>query len=363
MKVTAAFEGFVHGSEAGIREWIEQWAERHLAPLVPNGSERLIARVKRHTKGHARFSVSLRIQVPHKKHLVAVGEDTDVRAAVEQAEERLLRQAQAHRDRLRHQAEYRRKTRRARLRELKARIAALPADQSAQSRAGIEPLLARLERVVHRELTYLRQSGQLPVDYPTTQDVVDEAVAVVTAVWRPGMTADETLHQLLRAAFEALDREVDIGRRNAESLSLEALPPEDAEDTAESMVQEDIYEFYQPDEVLHLEDVLSDENALQPEAVVEADQRSFLIARLGELPTLWRRALLLSEWEQLASKDIATVLGWEPARVEMVIEQALGFLDAHFEQAGYTSTASRELLRLWPADSSEPPASTGKPTP
>lgn len=337
MKIIATHEGFAPGAHEGIRESIEEWATRHLEPILSSFKDesRLLATVKRHAKGNARYSVTLRVHLQRKHILVAHGENADIHAALAQGEQRLLREVKAYKDRLRNQADYRRKARHAHLHDLKAAQAALPVEVVDQARAGIEPLLPQLERVVRRELAYLRHSGELPADYPTVQDVVDEAVLAVIAKWRPGESDHAILRQLLRAAFKALDAETESRRRYGEPVSLEQSPEPDAQEQAEAMVEEEIFEFYQPDETLRLSDMLADDSVLSPEGELEAMQREFSLQTTGDLPVLWRRVWMLAEFERLAMADIAEVMEMELARVEKLLDQARAFLQDHLRQAGF----------------------------
>lgn len=335
MKILVTHEGFALEAHKGIQESIEGWAQKYLEPLLSpfKGEPRLLATITHHTKGAAKYAVTLRLYLPRKRILVAHGENPDIHAVLTEAEERLLREVKKHKDRLRKQAVYRRRMRRDRLRELKA---ALPSDMAKQARGGIEPLLPQLERVVRRELVYLHNSGELPVDYPTVQDVVDEAVAATTAGWHAGESGDDLLRRLLREAFAALDRDIAASRRYGEMLSLDAVPRRDAEAQSEAMVEEEFYEFYQPDDILRVSDVLPDETAIPPEAELEEAQRLYMLETLSDLPLVWRRVLMLSEFERLAASDIAVILEAELAQVEKWLEQARAFLSDHLSQAGFT---------------------------
>jgi DNA-directed RNA polymerase specialized sigma24 family protein len=276
-----------------------------------------------------------RLRLPRKDILVAHGEGADIHAALHAAEDRLLREVKTHKERLRGQAEYRRKLRRARLRKLKATQAALPAEIMATARAGIEPLLPQVERVVRRELEYLRASAELPAQDPTVQDVVDEAVLTVIAQAQPDRSAEALLRELLRQAIKVLDAEVAARRRRGAVLSLEASPEPDASDQAEAMVEEEIYEFYQPDEALRLSDVVPDEAATAPATATEDGERDHALGILLGLPILWRRAWMLAELEELAVADIADILELELARAERLLEQARDFVREHLQQAGF----------------------------
>jgi ribosome-associated translation inhibitor RaiA/DNA-directed RNA polymerase specialized sigma24 family protein len=337
IKVIVTHEGFAPGAHEGIRETLESWTQKQLAPLLSSftGEIRLQASVKRHGKGEARYSVGLRLHLPRKNILVAHGESADIHAALKEAENNLLAEVKKAKARLSGQAEYRRKARRLRLRELKAAQASVPTEVAEQTRGGIEPLLPQLERVVRRELAYLRANGDLPAEYPSVQDVVDGAVLAVMAHARPGEASDALMRKLLREAFKVLNTETEARRRYGDMLSLESSPEPDAADQAEAMVEEEIYEFYQPDESLQLSDIVPAEGGSAPWTDDQTNERDHALGTLVGLPILWRRVWMLAELERLAMADIADILELELARAERLLDQARDFLREHLRQAGF----------------------------
>lgn len=335
MKLSVTHLGFPPGAYEGIRDSIENWVQQQLEPLlVFQGEPRLLATVKRHAKGKGKYAVTLRMQLPRKHTLVAHGENADIHAALAQAEERLLREVKKYKDRLHNQADYRRKARRARMRALQLAQAGQPAEVVAQARDDIEPLLPQLERVVRRELAYLRDSGELPGDFPSVQDVMDEAVLAAIENWQPGDPAGAVLNRLLRGAFKTLDAETALRSRYGEPVSLEASPEQDAQEQAEAMVEEEIFEFYQPDDAVRLADVLADETSMLPEAGLDAAQHEYSQLVSRGLPIVWRRVWMLSEVERLEVSDIAAILEMELARVGHLLAQVQEFLREHLRQSG-----------------------------
>jgi ribosome-associated translation inhibitor RaiA/DNA-directed RNA polymerase specialized sigma24 family protein len=338
MQLAMTYLGLPPEAHEGIRESIESWAQRQIEPLLSFlGPLRLVATVKRQPKGEARYSVTLRVHLPRRHILVAQGENVDVRAAISQAEERLLREVKKYKDRLQNQAENRRRARRARLHSLEGARSALSAEVVAEARADIERLLPRLERVARRELAYLRDIGELPSDYPTVHDVVDETLSAVIPGRQPGDSEDTLFQQLLRELFRTLDAETAMRRRYGEPVSLDASPAPNAQEQVEEMVEEEIYEFYQPDDVVRLVDMLADEAAMQPEAALETAQREYSQIVSRGLPTEWRRVWMLAELEQLMPSDIAVILDLEFGRVEHLLTQTQEFLRDHLRQAGFWS--------------------------
>lgn len=60
---------------------------------------------------------------------------------------------------------------------------------------------------------------------------------------------------LLKHLFAVLDNEVASSRQFGEFVSLDAPVEPDAQDVAEAMVEEEIFEFYQHDDTLKLADI------------------------------------------------------------------------------------------------------------
>ncbi len=337
MNVKLRFEGIARESHEDLRALVRDWANRHIAPKLAKsggGETTLIGTLTRRKKGAEKYGVRLHLPLPGKRIVAANAAGKDIRAVLETTLERLLRETERHLSRLRRQDEYRRQARRERLRELKARIAALPGDVARAAQRSLDHLLARLERVARHELAYLRAAGDLPSDYPSLRDVVDETLATVKGAWTAQEEDEALFRRLLRALFKVIDHEVAASRQFGEMLSLEAPPAPDAEDLAEAMVGEEFHEFYQPDAALQLVDVIADESVPPPDSEVEEAERRYMIEIVRDLPITWRRALLLHEIEGMPNKEIAWILDIAETTVAAAIDHASAFVSAKAAQAG-----------------------------
>ncbi len=330
MKLTIHYESV--DCQPAMTRAISQWAQQHLEPLLAGIGmpvARLVVTLASSAKGDRTRRVKLRVHLPKRHIIIASADHADVRTAMRTAQARLLRQLERHFDRLRHQAAYRRKTRRERLRALKARMASQPAASMRQADAHIEPLLQRLERIIRRELAYLRHCGELPGDYPGVQDVLDEAIIAVKADWQQQDCADASLQRLLREAYRVIDAELEASRRKGTWISLDASPAPDAEDEAEAMVEEEMFEFYQPDDTLKLSDVLVDDTVPTPDLELEEEQQAFALETISGLPLSWRRVLLLADFEQLSTTEIAAILALESKQIDTWLQQSRDYLREH----------------------------------
>ncbi len=345
---------FKHGSSAdheALTRLIDEWAGRHLEPMLNKfgfANARMNAMVEKRAKGTARYRVKLHLHVPPKKILVAKADGNDLITITHSALEHIRHELRKHIDRIRHQELYKRKERRKRLHEQKARAAALQTETAAQADSMTEALRPRLERVIRRELAYLRAQGDLPPDYPTVQDVLDEVMLTVKADWCDSDIDGSLYPRMLKAMHEILDHEVDASRVYGQALSLERTPEKDAEDQAEDMVGEEIGEFWQPDEALRLEDVIADSEARDPEQEREEIERAaealpYLLELMRTLPIDWRRALLLHDVDGVTVEELAICFAQPAETVRNWIGSASAFLDARLEDAGF-GTDSRRLL-------------------
>ncbi|MDB5763591.1 MAG: hypothetical protein JWQ21_2586 [Herminiimonas sp.] len=198
----------------------------------------------------------------------------------------------------------------------------------------VRPLLPALQRFMKRELSYLRARGDLAPDYPTLHDVVDEVLARAYQKLnqRPGKVAPQQwLHRIAQSVLAE-----EVSRRQAEEgrfISTESKTRETPDETLDER-DESIYEFYQPDEMLRLEDVTPAAEANPEQAASDAEMRRYVDRILAELPTKWRRALLLAEVDDVAPSAIAGQLDASEDEVKRWIDQANTYLRARLEEVG-----------------------------
>ncbi len=291
--------------------------------------------------------------VPGKKILVAEGEGPNVEAAAKECVRRLLREARRHIARLRAQDEFKRKERRKRLRELKTRVAEVPEPTRLEAEKRLSGLADRLKSVVGRELAYLHATGELPTGYPTVDDVVDEAVASTICTWKVGESEAQAWEDVLRNAFEILDREISSSHQYGTTVSLDQKLPPTSKDQAEGMVEEEIYEFYQPDDVLTLADVIPEE-AVKEEAAqagaetAEQAEKTSMEAYswdvLKDLPREWRRSFLLAKVEGMGLRSIESVLGGTEQEVRGWLEHSCLFVSARLGDAGIPAQEVEDFI-------------------
>ncbi|GIU96067.1 MAG: hypothetical protein KatS3mg012_2524 [Gaiellaceae bacterium] len=338
------------------REWPQTLSEALDEALVPLLEKHAAAtahlRVGLATSDAGRLRATAYLHLPGRKTVSVTAEHREPTELARRLARSLFRQAKRHFDRLRAQREHTRRSRRERLRTLRAEAAALPEPTVDEATITLRALLPRLETVARRELAYLHATGDLPSDYPAVSDVVDEALAATTAAWQAETDEQPAYVRLLRNLFAAIDREVVASRTYGEAVSLESPLPPDAEDTAEAMVEEEFYEYYQPDDTLSLADVIPEEPVDETATDDELDElgerrseRAYALAALKDLPTPWRRAFLLVRVDGLDIRSVTHVLRSpaEEERVRRSLAQAEEFVAARIEDAGIASDGAAWL--------------------
>jgi DNA-directed RNA polymerase specialized sigma24 family protein len=273
------------------------------------------------------YRAKLRLGLPSTT-LACAGDSPELGKALELSFAELERQLEHHIAHLRQEHTWHRKERRAGLRRLKAALTDHADAEMALFGELVRPLLPELKRFVQRELVYLQARGDLAPQDPAVDDLVDVTLARACERLPHNARRLDLLQWLYQIAVMLLSDEV--ARRQTEEgrmVSLEGRLPvylrEPREDDDESL-----FEYWQPDEVLRLEDVIPAADAT-PEAEASANEmHRFAAALLADMPTSWRRALMLCRVEALPKNAAARVLGASEPEVDHWLTYADAFLRA-----------------------------------
>jgi len=179
------------------------------------------------------------------------------------------------------------------------------ADKKAFTQA-IEPLLPALWRRAQHEHAYRRALGDFDEGAVSVEDLLAETLV---QAWRrrhhkpAGLSLEAWLTALLHRAAERIARAE--RRYHAQiGLSLEApLPPPPVYDD-----DEEFWEWYQPDEVLHWEDVLPDTGARDAETLMVPEE-------VRRMPAADRALWALLGVHRLSVAETAIILGREPKEI------------------------------------------------
>ena len=231
------------------------------------------------TKGKTRIQVRLRLQLPSSV-IAAQEEGFEIEPALRKAFADLRHQVDRHVARLKHEPEYKRPARRRRIgAPLPPARDAAEADRRQLFFDLIEDHLDTIYDTVRRELTYLECSGSVPAGYLSVRDIVDATILKGLARFEDRPSEFSVGDWLKRLAFETIEEESRAARRAVpeDAASIEAEPEAPAEDPTEA--DQAMFEFYQPDEVLMLEDLIADDGGTDPETEVDRHKIAMALHR------------------------------------------------------------------------------------
>jgi ribosome-associated translation inhibitor RaiA/DNA-directed RNA polymerase specialized sigma24 family protein len=297
-----------------------------------------------HTKSG--YSVTLHLYLPPKKILIAKESADNVHSAIENAIKDLSRQAERHIAKISGRESWKHKQRRKRIKQYQVDLPSLSEKAQKDVDHVFESLLPKLERYIRHELTYLQSNGDLPSSYPTLEDIRDEALLKVQFKWNElTKTNDELYQALIKAVHEVLTEEIIQSQLHADDISLESEVPEDAMQQAEDMVGEDMFEFYQPFEHYHLEDIIPDKSAEIPDELLAQHAPEISYQIMANLPNDWRRILLLSYRENMTIENIAkTIMPMALTDAQQLLNFSEQFMLARLGER-VVGTINKSLLR------------------
>ena len=215
---------------------------------------------------------------------------------------------------------------------------AIPHDRLA---AVVRHHLKPLSDFVRREIAYREAIGDLLDGEVHVEDVVDEVLARAAEQTRRGGGARTVRARLIKLALDSVKAAVRRTRsERARRISLEADVPETPPAQQVSTLGDERLDFYEPDEDLKVEDVLSDRDVPTPEQVLESRELQEYIGRtLAQLPRAWRLAFTLRYLEDLPLSEIARITGRRTSDVRADLKRARAFLRERLIEAGFTSAS------------------------
>ncbi len=335
MKIQITYKGFDKKDKKDLKKFIQTKAgelEHKLGDLI-RADTCLRGALEKHKKLPL-HRLGLTLHLP-KKDIAAEEEGEETHEIIAKVFAELERQGQRYKSRLKNHHLWKRKTRRKQLSfqlaEEAAQQAEAPAKEQQKQQAAnwfddIRPHLDSLYDFAKREITYLQATGDLTPADILPDELVDETIVMAFEKRdeKPDGLSDKGW--LFKLALDILDQETEKSQQQQHAASLETVIPEEDIDTQ-------IYEFYQPDEVLKLEDLLP-VAAETPEAVVQQAEQRELQSSLSKLPRNWRRARILHDTVGFSPTEIAAIMALETHVVENLLSMAEQFIVDHSKQTG-----------------------------
>jgi DNA-directed RNA polymerase specialized sigma24 family protein len=178
--------------------------------------------------------------------------------------------------------------------------------------------LAGLDRFVRHELHYSETIGAVERGLIDPSAIIDQVyIAGLNTVTQ--MPAKATFRSWLRyLGLHILRQQVRIEHREEPAgLSIERSLGQD------SSVDTELWEFYQPDDVTNVEDLVVDHSALDPEVLMELHETAKEIEQsIDQLPTELREPMRLRKLQGLEIDEIAALLLKTPAEILQALQEA-----------------------------------------
>jgi RNA polymerase sigma factor (sigma-70 family) len=191
--------------------------------------------------------------------------------------------------------------------------------------------LERLRRYVVRELRFRRDSGQRRLDEISVEEVIDEAIANALDEHRPRpekIALEPWLYRLSRSAMDRLGNQLDSGEHSVRLHEADRRPVADVDN-------EEMLQFYHPDESVTNENLIADRRGSTPEDDASRDELMAMVERaLRDATPDQREAFLLFTLEGFRLAEIASIMEHTSEQVQHDIKVAREHLRRSLVAAG-----------------------------
>lgn len=207
---------------------------------------------------------------------------------------------------------------REKIRNRSAAPAAVPAGEASVDLGdAVGESLEKIENYIRREIYHRAVLQGIPPGMLEPHDLVDEVFVQVNSK-QPARPEHLTLEQwMFQVARRVLSERLQEARDSSRQPHVEE-PRQEAEQWEDEPLN-----FYQPDESLKLEDLLSDTSAATPEEyLAEEETEERLQKAIAELPDEVREVFVLYALEEFNSDEVAMMLGTNKEAVLEAVNQA-----------------------------------------
>ena len=220
----------------------------------------------------------------------------------------------------------------------------------------IEDHLDHVYNTVRRELIYLEASGAVPAGRLSVGGLVDATILNGLDRFEKRPAEFSVGDWLTRLAYRTIEAEARAAHRALpdDAVRLDEAPEEPAREPTEA--DQEMYDFYQPDEVLLLEDLVADEDGEEAETCMARREAALALHRaLADLPALWRRIFLRLYMEDETADQAAVVLDLPAEDVARIAGAARAFLHQRLIEAGHAPDSAEAALADTPAHMAQIP--------
>lgn len=217
--------------------------------------------------------------------------------------------------------------------------AAASFDSKQEAVENIERHLTDLYNFVRREIANRQARGEILSGEMSTEKIVDEVATKSIKQFdsRPaGMEFGSWLRQLALEAVQRRCEEIKFLRDSLMRLEDDGWV---TTSTAEAIIEDEIFDYYQPDEALRLEDLIANRRLPSLDDVLSRRElEQYVNQTLAKLPRRWREAFVLYSVEGLSLEETARVMRVPVETARRNIEMAREFLRECLLEAGVDFT-------------------------
>lgn len=258
--------------------------------------------------------------------------DKHVHSVIDEVVDTIVNEIKKHKEKVRRDDLYKRKTRRQQLDELIPTLLSQKEKKDKETFFSLlRPLLRQLEQSVRHEIVIAQLQGILSPGEVTVSDVMDE---VLVKAWdefenRPKeMPLENWVTQLMHHVLDSK-----IEGKSTELSVVEDLAAEDPRYTAEVGWVTENEPAWEEELAVSVDDLFPSEDALEPWQWLEAEElMRWLLSRLSTQPALQRRAFVLNVLEGLSEEEIAMLQGRHVQQVREDIKNARQLLWEQFQK-------------------------------
>ncbi|MGH9338776.1 MAG: HPF/RaiA family ribosome-associated protein [Acidobacteriota bacterium] len=194
--------------------------------------------------------------------------------------------------------------------------------------SAINQNLDKIENYIRREIYHRMIVENLPPGLLQVQAVVDEVflkASSMVATKPENLAIEQWMFQIARDTLEARISSLEDSR---EDSHIEDSP------RAPERWDDELLNFHQPDEVLHLEDLLRDSSSTNPEELLAREETEELLHKaVAHLPRTVRESFVLFVLEGFNSDEVAMMTGRSTEKVIEEVEKARSILRETMERA------------------------------
>ena len=276
-------------------------------------------------KKRKRYNIRLMLQVVG-RYLRVKKDGPDLTAVTNEAFDALIREIKKFKEFLRNEPEYRRKIRPSY--KEKINKAHLKEEVQEAFEQYVEKIMSRLYSFALKEIRNRVYQGQLKPGDIQVKDVLDEAIVQVSESIKDAteFKEKEVRKELYRRIIRIINQWTQERRRHLSVLD-KTIPPEE--------IDTELYEFYQPDDIVHVEDIIPDTIETPEEELEDEEMQKAIDQVISMMPDKWRQAFRLIELEGFSVEEVAMIQDRTPEEVKKTLEMARAFVAEKIEDLGF----------------------------